>query len=199
MWEFNEKNMTHSALRPLCEKYAKKDQVAYDMGCGFNIFPSVVLTDYVRKVYAVDKEPYKLRSFEERLRKELKGKSLPIETINTKIEYFESENGTVKVNVYGPAVKAGLPKADVVLFHHPTFLRFSERPLKRDNQLFTFRLGVKSMHQLMRLEGYLLILGLPGELESFYEIAKDELKGFSEVEKDLTSIDDAYLVIQKTK
>ncbi len=191
--------MTHSALRPLCEKYAKKNQVAYDMGCGYNIFPSVVLTDYVEKVYAVDHDRHKLEDFEERLRKELKGKTLPIETINTKIEYFESENGTVKVNVYGPAVKTGLPKADIVLFHRPKFLEFSKTPLKREFQLTMLRLGVKSMHQLMRLGGYLFILDFPQELTNFYETAKDELKGFSEVEKDLTSVDDAYLVIQKSK
>lgn len=198
MWEFNEKNWAHSALRPICEKYAKKNDVVYDMGCGFNIFPSIVLTDYVEKVYAVDRVDFKIRSFEERLGKELKGKSLPIETIHADIKGFKSENGTVIATHSTDVVKTGLPKADVVLFHRPKFLRFSKYAFKRPYQLYRLKLGVRSMHQLMGLEGYLLILTFPGELENFYEIGKDELKGFSEIEKDFT-IRDAYLVMQKTK
>lgn len=168
------------------------------MGCGINIFPPIVLTDYTEKVYAVDNFDLKIKSFEEILKEELKGKSLPIETIHANIEGFKSENGSVTATLYN-VVKTGLPKADVVLFHRTKFLRFSEYAFKRPSQLFRLKLEVRSMHQLMKLGGYLLILTFLGELQNFYEIGKNELKGFSEVEKDLTSVRDAYLVMQKTE
>jgi hypothetical protein len=187
MWILD-KGFASSALRPICEKYAKKNHIAYDLGCGGNIIPTIILAGYVQKVYAVEKNDDALKSFKKYLKKAFEIQSLPIEVIQADIKCFKSENETVTAYLNNQKVRTGLPKADIAMLHQST-------PWMSES-------AVVGIYELMRLGGYLFILDEKAILEIIHK--KWVFKGFSEVERDFNTYkgfggsDDAYIVMQKT-